>query len=146
MGCITDPATSSPIDGAAVQVGTLTAVETDGNGYYVVTLIPASGGGSAYNVRAEKFGCADVLETGVVVMPGTVVRRDIDLCGSGPGPGDMDNDNDIDFDDFNYFVFCMAGPDYTYADGHFCRNGDSDSDTNVDLVDFAHFQTVYPIP
>jgi uncharacterized lipoprotein YddW (UPF0748 family) len=145
-GRVTNPVTLTPIDGASVQVGALTPVETDGNGYYVVTLIPAAAGGSAYDVRAEKIDCADVLESGVVVMPGTVVRRDIALCGSGPGPGDMDGDSDIDFDDFNYFVFCMAGPGYTYPDGQFCRNGDSDGDTDVDLVDFAHFQTVYPVP
>jgi spore germination protein YaaH len=53
---------------------------------------------------------------------------------------DFDEDGDIDIDDFAAFQFCMQGPDTTYPDGHFCRDGDADGDNDVDLHDFALFQ------
>ena len=37
-GRVTDAATGNPIDDATVQVGSMAAVKTDANGYYVVTL------------------------------------------------------------------------------------------------------------
>ncbi len=141
-GRVADPATDEPIDGATIQVGLIDSVETDGNGYYVVTMIPADPGGTAYDITASKFGCPEEYLTGVVVLPGEVVRQDIDLCNTAL-VGDMDEDGDIDLDDFAYFSFCMQGPGYTYTEGHDCLNGDADDDWDLDLNDFAHFQRVF---
>ena len=49
-GQVINDTTGEPIDGAEVQVGASTPVLTDGNGYYVVTLLPASPGGTSYSV------------------------------------------------------------------------------------------------
>ncbi len=74
-GRVTDYATGGPIDDATVQVGSLPVVNTDGNGYYVVTLVPAAAGGTAYNVTAAKSGYSAVTSP-VVVMPGDLRRSD----------------------------------------------------------------------
>lgn len=141
-GQVIDFGTGEPIDGATVQVGGLSPVQTDGNGYYVATLIPAGSAGSAYTVSAESDACSQVTVNNVVVLPGDVVRRDIDLCGA-PVPGDMDGDGDVDFDDFPYFLFCMQGPDFTYTAGTSCLDADADTDSDVDMGDFASFQRLF---
>ena len=78
-GRVADPGTDTSIDGASVQVGSLAAVQTDGNGYYVVTLITAGASGTSYTVTASKSGCPTARLTGVVVRRGIVVRQDINL-------------------------------------------------------------------
>jgi uncharacterized lipoprotein YddW (UPF0748 family) len=142
-GCVTHFETGDPIDGALVQVGTLAGVYTDGNGYYVVTMLPADSGGSVYEVTVEAWGCGEEHLSDVLVLPGEVVRRDVEVCGSELVPGDMDADGDVDLTDFAYFAFCMGGPGSIYGDGHDCLNGDADSDQDVDLVDFVYFQTAF---
>lgn len=68
----------APVDDAVVQVGTLTAVRTDANGYYVVTLIPATASGTSYEVSAAS-GDDSATQTGVQVVAGDVRRADIVL-------------------------------------------------------------------
>jgi len=145
-GRVTDPATGNPIDGATVQVGTLPSVETDGNGYFVVTLIPAGPGGTSYGMTVRKSGCPDVYVTSVVIYPGTLVRHDVEICNSAPQAGDMDLDGDIDVWDLQYFVFCMQGPGVIYDEGHFCLPGDADGDFDLDLRDLANFQRAFTGP
>ncbi len=142
-GLVTNFETGDPADGAFVQVGTLDAVYSDGNGYYVVTMIPAGPGGTAYDLTAEMWGCPQEHVTGTVVLPGAVARQDIELCDGGQGAGDMDQDGDVDLVDFAYFAFCTQGPGHTYIEGHDCLNGDSDGDQDIDLADFANFQQVF---
>ncbi|MFH1747166.1 MAG: family 10 glycosylhydrolase [Planctomycetota bacterium] len=144
-GRAADPATDEPIDGATIQVDGFGSVQTDGNGYYVHTLIPADPGGTVYDLRANKYLCSQVQVFGVVVLPGEVVRVDINLCDSSIF-GDMDEDGDVDANDLNLFAFCMQGPGSTYPSGHFCLLGDSDEDLDEDLVDFALFQQNYEEP
>lgn len=139
-GQVTDPGTDLPIDYALVQVGALPATYTDGNGYYVVTLIPAGTSGSYYDVTASKDGCANQTVTDVLVMPGDVVRQDIGLCDSSIGPGDMDDDGDIDLNDWPYIAFCLQGPLVDYPAEYFCLAADADDDLNIDLADLASFQ------
>jgi uncharacterized lipoprotein YddW (UPF0748 family) len=79
FGQVTDGTTGEPVDDATVQVDTLPSVQTDGNGYYVVTLIPASGSGTAYDVTASKSGMPTVVVNGVTVIAGDVQRQDIVL-------------------------------------------------------------------
>ncbi len=67
-----------PVDDARVQVGTLPAVQTDGNGYFVVTLIPATGSGTAYDVTATS-GTDSFTVSSVQVVAGSIGRADIVL-------------------------------------------------------------------
>ena len=138
-GRITDYDTGLPIDDASVQVGTLSAVKTDGNGYYVVTLISATESGTEYDVSATKTGYPTANAVDVNVIAGDVQRRDIAL-GAPALPGDMDQDGDVDLDDLAGFKFCLAGPDYIWSTGHYCARGDSDEDRDVDAADYASFQ------
>ncbi len=144
-GRVTDPDTGAPVDGATVTCGGR-VITTDGNGYYVLTLVPAAPGGTTYTVTVTVPGCTTVNATGVVVLPGDIVRRDIRVCGSTPIFGDMDLDFDVDRADLNSFLFCLRGPDLTYAAGHFCTRGDSDGDRDVDLADFSEFQLSFTGP
>jgi len=84
-GRVTDGTTGLPIDDAGVQVGSMAAVKTDGNGYYVVTMIPASGAGTSYTVTASKSGYTSLSHTGVQVVAGSL-RRDDFLFAGGPPP------------------------------------------------------------
>ncbi len=78
-GRVLDGATMNPVDDATVQVGSLNTVQTDGNGYYVVTLIPATAAGTAYDVTVTKTGLSSAVLPGVTVLASTVVRQDIIL-------------------------------------------------------------------
>lgn len=146
-GCITDGLTGDPIDNANVQAGTsLPAVKTDGNGLYVLTQIPAAAGGTAYTVTASKTGHPTGVVTGVVVLPGQIVRQNITLGGTPVLPGDMNLDGDVDFSDFGTFRLCLHGPELPYLVGHLCTRGDGDDDLDLDLADFAVFQQNFTGP
>jgi hypothetical protein len=60
--------------------------------------------------------------------------------------GDYTGDGLINADDLPGFEYCMQGPGYTYAPGHFCTAGDGDDDLDVDLADFAVFQICFNDP
>ena len=140
-GRVTDDASGSPWDGADVWINGVDAVETDGNGYYILTMIPASAGGTDYTVQAAASGCDTKLLPNTTVRAGQTLRADITLCDVPLDVGDMDSDGDIDFDDFLLAgVFCMQGPDVFFPDGHLCRDADADGDTDIDMPDFVQFQ------
>lgn len=145
-GRVADPATDTPIDGASVQVGPAAPVQTDGNGYYVVTLLPAIPGGTAYNIIATKNGCSQTQVTGVVIYPGGVTQQDVPLCNSAPNAGDMNQDGIINATDFTQFAYCMKGSAYTWTVGHFCTRGDVDGNRAIDMIDFTNFQRSYTGP
>lgn len=77
-GRVTDSFTGEPIDDAAVQVGALGTVRTDGNGYYVMTLVPASGSGTNYDVTVSQDDYTSQMLT-VQVLAGQPVRQDFAL-------------------------------------------------------------------
>ena len=54
------------------------AVQTDGNGYFVVPLIPATGSGTAYDTTVTS-GSDSAAVCGVPVIVGSVQRADINL-------------------------------------------------------------------
>ena len=83
-GRVTDAATGNPVDDASVQVGSMSAVKTDGNGCYTVTLITASGSGTTYLVSASKSGYPTGARNEQVVA-GEVRRADFNL-GAGNNP------------------------------------------------------------
>jgi len=77
-GQVVDGDTGRPVDDAAVTVGGLPAARTDGNGYYVVTLIPADLTGTNYAVSAVHPGY--LVEYGQVdVSAGDIARLDLVL-------------------------------------------------------------------
>ncbi len=78
-GRVTALSNGAPIDDATVQVGALAAVQTDGNGYYTVTLIPAVAGGTNYSVTASKSGYPPSTVNPVQVIAGGLRRQDFVL-------------------------------------------------------------------
>ncbi len=84
-GRVTDAATGNPIDDATVQVGAMDPVKTDANGYYVVTLITATGSGTNYTVVAGKTGYANNSQSATVVA-GEVRRQDFSMVVGGNPP------------------------------------------------------------
>ncbi len=144
-GQVVQPGTAYPIERATVQAGSR-SIQTDGNGYYTLTLVPAAPGGTSYTVHASLNGCDNATVDGVIVMPGEIVRVDLGLCPTWAGPGDMNEDGFIDADDILLFTVCAQGPDATYAPAHVCANGDADDDFDVDTVDMANFQIVFGTP
>jgi len=78
-GRVTGYATGLPVDNATVQVGALPAVQTDGNGYYVVTMIPATQAGTAYDVIAGASGYSPAIQSGITVVAGDQRRADLVL-------------------------------------------------------------------
>ena len=74
-GRVKDFDTGKYLDNIAVTVDGLTPVYTDGNGYYVVTLVPATAGGTTYNVNANKAGT--IVNKSVSAKAGDVARCDL---------------------------------------------------------------------
>ncbi len=85
-GFVLDGATGQPLDDATVQVGAMTAVKTDGNGCYVVTMIPAAGAGTVYGVTASKSGYPTQTHPSVLVFAGQVAQDDFSLGTGTPPP------------------------------------------------------------
>lgn len=133
FGQITDSGTGQPVDDATVQVGGLSPVQTDGNGYYVTTLIPASAGGTDYSVTVSKTGYSDVTVPAVTVTAGDVSRHDLAL-GEPPCTGDPDCDDGVfcnGAETCDVVLGCQPGTDP--CPGQLCDEG---ADACVDcLVD-----------
>lgn len=99
FGRVVDGTTGASIENAAVQVGALPSVLTDANGYFVVTLVPASGAGSPYIITAAKAGYITANLSDVPVVAGEVVKWDIALTAPPAPPqvatiGDLANFSD----------------------------------------------------
>ncbi|MBN1492191.1 MAG: family 10 glycosylhydrolase [Phycisphaerae bacterium] len=110
-GQITDFDTGEPVDDADVQVevGELASVKTDGNGYYVVTMIPSDAAGVMLDVRASKDEALAV-HYRVKVVAGETRREDLALGEPICMPADLDCDGDVDMTDFGLFSQCFNGP------------------------------------
>lgn len=78
-GRVIDAWSGRPIDDAAVQVGTLDPVPTDGNGYFVATMIPSQGLGWFYDVTVTREAFPPLNVTNVLVAAGDVERHDFSL-------------------------------------------------------------------
>lgn len=78
-GQVTSAATGLPIDDATVQVGTQSAIQTDGNGYFVVTLIPSFPNGVVLPVTVTKAGFSTGFHPAAVVVAGESNRYDFQL-------------------------------------------------------------------
>jgi uncharacterized lipoprotein YddW (UPF0748 family) len=138
-GQVLDDASGIPIENATVAVGALPAVKTDGNGYYVVTLIGSAAGGTSYNVSVNASGCPVNAFT-AIVRPGEVVREDVLVCPVDPLVGDMNLDGNVDSADLGNLYFCLRGPGVVYGVGTLCTRADADGDLDVDSADFQVVQ------
>jgi uncharacterized lipoprotein YddW (UPF0748 family) len=68
-----------PVDDATVTFGHALPSYTDGNGYYVATLLPAARNGSSYTVGVIASGYPPAIHPAARVLPGEVVRYDFSL-------------------------------------------------------------------
>jgi uncharacterized lipoprotein YddW (UPF0748 family) len=86
-GRIQDWDTSAYVDDATVQIGALPSIQTDANGYYTLTLVPASPSGTSYSLSVSASGLPGVTHPAAVVRAGEVVRYDFSLGSSPPFMG-----------------------------------------------------------
>jgi uncharacterized lipoprotein YddW (UPF0748 family) len=77
-GRVTDANTGLYVDDATVTVTDGPTVRTDGNGYYVATLVPAGAGGTAHSVTASKAEMSSAT-TNAIALAGDIVRYDLRL-------------------------------------------------------------------
>ena len=78
-GRVKDVETGLYVDDATVTVTDGPTVKTDGNGYYVATLVPATAGGTAHSTTASKSGMTFQTITNATVLAGDIVRYDFVL-------------------------------------------------------------------
>ena len=78
-GRVKDANTDLYVDDATVSVASGPTVKTDGNGYYVATLIPATASGTAHWTTASKNGMTTQTITNATVQAGDIVRYDFTL-------------------------------------------------------------------
>jgi uncharacterized lipoprotein YddW (UPF0748 family) len=77
-GRVKDFLSGNYVDDATVTVAGASTVKTDGNGYYVATLVPATAGGTAHAVTASKTGMTPQT-TNAIALAGDIVRYDLFL-------------------------------------------------------------------
>ncbi|MCP4250726.1 MAG: family 10 glycosylhydrolase [bacterium] len=136
-GRVTDGSTGAPIDDATIKLNGFPVVQTDGNGFYIVTQLPAGPSGTLVPLSAAFSGYADVQRPAVLVQRATFTEANFAL-GTWL-PGDYDVDADVDIDDYQNLDACQTGPDGgPLAAG--CDLFDFDDDDDVDLEDHRVFQ------
>ncbi len=136
-GRVADGLTGEPIDNATIAVNGFPLVQTDGNGFYIVTQLTAGPAGMEIPLSVVCPGYPDAARPAVLIE-----RAGYTEANFGLGtwlPGDYDVDGDVDFDDFAQFEPALTGPDAgpPPAGGDLF---DFDGDGDVDLLDFAVFQ------
>jgi hypothetical protein len=77
-GRVSDANTGLYVDDATVTVTGGPTVQTDGNGYYIATLVPATAGGTAHSTTVSKTGMTPQT-TNAVALAGDIVRYDLTL-------------------------------------------------------------------
>jgi hypothetical protein len=88
-GRVQNGATGLYVDDATVTVSGGPTVKTDGNGYYVATLIPAAAAGTVHSTVASKSGMISQTNAGSTVLAGDVVRYDFILNQGLAAPGSL---------------------------------------------------------
>ncbi len=83
-GRVKDFNTGQYVDDATVTVVGKSSVKTDGNGCYVVTLIPATAAGTVRSTTASKSGMTPQTIANAKVLAGDVVRYDFTLNAPAP--------------------------------------------------------------
>jgi uncharacterized lipoprotein YddW (UPF0748 family) len=80
-GRVTDANTGLYVDDATVTVAGGPTVKTDGNGYYIATLVPATADGTAHSTTVSKTGMTPQT-TNALALAGDVVRYNLILNGA----------------------------------------------------------------
>ena len=83
-GRVTDANTGLFVDDATVTVTGGPTVKTDGNGYYIATLVPATAGGTVHSTTASKSGATSQTIANATVLAGDIVRYDFTLNAAAP--------------------------------------------------------------
>lgn len=136
-GKVTDGVTGHPIDDAAILLGGVdSGIRTDGNGRFLLTHVPAAGGGTAVAVGASATGYADVERPAVLATPAGFTECNLAL--GGWLFGDYDVDGDVDEADYDHFGDCLTGPNNGPPPPG-CDLFDADNDNDVDLEDAGEF-------
>jgi uncharacterized lipoprotein YddW (UPF0748 family) len=78
-GRVQDAKTGLYIDDGTVTVTGGPTVKTDGNGYYVATMVPATSAGTVHSTTATKTGIGSQNNPNVKVLAGDIVRYDFYL-------------------------------------------------------------------
>lgn len=139
-GRVTLGLTGVPLDNATVAVAGGPAVQTDGNGWYVLTRRPAGPEGTPLALSAAYPGYAAAVRPAVRVERAGWTEANFAL--GGWLPGDYDVDADVDFDDYTHFAPCLTGPDLGPPPAG-CDLFDFDLDDDLDLDDLAVFQAAF---
>jgi uncharacterized lipoprotein YddW (UPF0748 family) len=77
-GRVTDANTGLFVDDATVTVTGGPTVKTDGNGYYIATLVPATAGGTVHSTTVSKTGMTPQT-TNTTALAGDIARYDLTL-------------------------------------------------------------------
>lgn len=83
-GRVVDGNTGLAVDDATVTVTGGPTVQTDGNGYYVATLIPATAAGTVHPTTASKTNLPSETIPNATVLAGDIVRYDFGLGPTNP--------------------------------------------------------------
>ncbi len=137
-GRVTNGYTGEAIDNAIIEVNGFPLIETDGNGFYVLTELSCPAAGIAVPVGASATGYGLVTRPAVWIDRGHFTEANIALTFW--LPGDYDVDADVDMADIDKFAPCMTGPD-NGPPPRGCDLFDRESDSDVDVHDFAEIQT-----
>ena len=78
-GQVKDHTTGLPVDDATVTVTGGSTVKTDGNGYYIATLVPATAGGTVHSIVASKASMISATNSTATAVAGAVMRYDLEL-------------------------------------------------------------------
>ena len=83
-GRVKDFSTGLPVDDATVTLTGRPAVRTDANGYYTITLVPATAGGTNHSMTVTRTGLPSASHPAARVLAGDVVRYDFALGAPAP--------------------------------------------------------------
>lgn len=83
-GRVKDYVSGNYVDDATVTVTGGSTVKTDGNGYFIATLVPATAGGTVHQLVASKTGMISGTNATATAVAGDVMRYDITINISAP--------------------------------------------------------------
>jgi uncharacterized protein (TIGR02597 family) len=84
-GRVKDNVSGLYVDDATVTIAGGSTVKTDGNGYYVATLVPATASGTVHQIVASKTGMYSATNSTATAVAADVMRYDITINVT-PGP------------------------------------------------------------
>lgn len=139
-GRVADGVTGEPFDHATIKINGFAVAETDGNGFYVITRLPAPPDGIDVPMSASVSGQPEVSRPFVLLEPAGYTEANFGI-GSWL-PGDYDVDGVVDAADSAKFLPCLTGPGGGPLDAG-CDVFDFDLDGDIDLYDLQLYQEAF---